>query len=89
MKSYHICNSSAYCKVPITKMAREFPVTLIYAASVFQVFVSVVLVSKHFAASFTCVALSCCKIYSYYLHVNKQMGNSCFKLDKLKMVDCK
>lgn len=40
---------------PRTQVAREFAVALVHAPRVFQVFVPVVFVGEHFAASVTCI----------------------------------
>lgn len=45
-------------KRSVAKMARIFSVSLIYAASVFQMFVSVVFVGKHLSTSLAFVTLA-------------------------------
>lgn len=43
---------------PVTEVAGKFPVTLIHAARVFQMFVSIVLISEHFSTTITLETLS-------------------------------
>lgn len=48
----------SFLERPVAEVAGELPVALIHAARVFQVFVSVVHVSKHFTTAITLETLS-------------------------------
>lgn len=47
----------SFLKRPVAQVTREFPVSLIHTASVFQVLVSVIFVGKHFAAPLAFITL--------------------------------